>query len=548
MPQKKPTLRVQPKKGFFGRVKEMIGRVTRADQLFKFNARYDIYGASPSVDYSKTNYTLTRAVYYASEVADPVSGSKQGAKFLFGAVFGKPIVNAAAAFAIGRMPAVDVSPANENGELSKKEENTEYELIEFIRRSKNHLFKAVRNSYRDGDSYVRMRDTGEIELVRPDGVDKVYDSLTGDLLGYDIKHYVEDETSGSKSVIKYVEKLRKLTPYREVYEIKDGKEKIVTEHTEAAAEGEAGEERPLPLIHFPNEQEPSMLYGISEYQTCYYLMANYHAVLEKAIKGNIYNSTPVPVAKGIEDMDAFIAQNFDKNDDGEYEIKWGTDKFILGGKDFSIDMVTGDDTTAGADTLLKILFRLICQTSETPEFLMGTAVKSSNASVTEQMPALVKKAERKQGQLEEPLKELLELYLYYKRDDTELSIDVDAEFSIEWLPIIEREMKVNIEIVKLLIDNGSITDETAIKLLNLEGKIKDPAKEVEEAHKESETKVSNSGVFKEANEMGEGKFREELEKIGGTVSEMVNEKNKKGDVLLDDLIDLRGRLNKIMEE
>lgn len=542
MANKKNDLRIAPrKKGFWETVKEMIGRTSYGDSLFKFNARYDIYGSLPSIDYSKTNYTLTRAIYHASEVEDRETGGKEGSKFLFGAVFGKPIVNSAAAFAIGRMPTIDITNENEES-ATKKEKATELYLNEFVKQNKNIIFKAVRNSYRDGDGYIRMRDKDKLELVMPDSITKVYDPLTGEIQGYDINHYVQEEKGAAKSTIKYIEKLRKLSPYREVFEVKDGKQAVMTEMTEKAIEGDPNEERPLPIIHFANELEASMLYGITEYQSCYYLMSNYHSVLENAIKGNIYNSTPVPVAKGVEDMDSFLSQNFDKNDDGEYEIKWDTDKFMIGGKEFSIDLVTADDSTDGASRLLNIIFWLICQTSETPEFLMGTAVQSSQASVETQLPVVIKKAERKQAQLETPLKELLELYLYNSNDN---DIDIDVDFTIQFLPIVERDMKVNIEIVKLLKETGAITDETSIKLLDLGGQIKNPTAEVDKAHKEGSDKVGDLGVFKE---MDEGRYRDEMEKIGGTISEMADRKSDKADKLVDDLVDLRSKLSKIAGE
>ena len=137
MANKKNDLRtVSKRKGFWGTVKEMIGRTSYGDSLFKFNARYDIYGSLPSIDYSKTNYTLTRAIYHASEVEDRETGSKEGHKYLFGAVFGKPIVNSAAAFAIGSMPTIDITNDNE-GSVTKKEEATELFLNEFVKQNKN---------------------------------------------------------------------------------------------------------------------------------------------------------------------------------------------------------------------------------------------------------------------------------------------------------------------------------------------------------------------------------------------------------------------------
>ena len=54
---------------------------------------------------------------------------------------------------------------------------------------------------------------------------------------------------------------------------------------------------------------------------------------------------------------------------------------------------------------------LIVQASETPEFVFGTGIQGSRASVETQMPIVTQKAERKRAQLEHPFKQLIDAYI-----------------------------------------------------------------------------------------------------------------------------------------
>src|SRR5690606_36373889 len=101
-------------------------------------------------------------------------------------------------------------------------------------------------------------------------------------------------------MVTYVDEIR--TAYRRRCKVADDKKRTVVPGTyyDYRNEEDGGlEERQLPVVHFANEKEGRMLYGVSEYQSLYYLFANYHEVLSNAIKGNIYNSTAIPVVQGV---------------------------------------------------------------------------------------------------------------------------------------------------------------------------------------------------------------------------------------------------------
>lgn len=458
------------------RVREMIGRVLEDRGLFTRNSlTWALYTTGNSIDYSQVNYFLTRAVFYASEVQSPLDGKKYGKDFLLGAGFAKPIVNSAAAFAVGKLPEVK----------SNKNEDQATEINKWMEEEKSNIFYAVRNSMRDGDSYFRLDPDLEASLVAPHKVTVVNDPISGKLIGYNITSYVKNDDNNK--LTKYVEELRTTTPFRQVKKYEQDK-KTGEVMADSVVSGEEGEERPLDLIHFSNEKEPDQQYGNTEYQNCFIYFHNYHEVFENLIRNNIYNSNAVPVFEGIENMSEFLEANGERQDDGTYRMKWNPENLIVGGKGFNAKILQGVSNANDGMIVLNILFWLIAQTSETPEFVFGTAVTSSKASVSEQMPIALKKAERKQTQLNTPFKQLINLYNYHKSKLDQKKFKADMEYELKWLPILDDDLKLNLEIVKVLSEQGCITDSTKLLLLSMGRYIEDFDDEIANARKEMEEK------------------------------------------------------------
>lgn len=457
------------KKGFWSRVKEMIGRTSDDTLWGKVKLIWKFYSSKQTVDYSKVKYALARAIYYASKVKDRIDGTEYGEKFLLGAVYGKPIVNSSTAFIIK-------SPL----QIECEDDYTKNEVNRWLKENHTLMVQAIRNSLRDGDSYPTIDQDNGTRLIAPEYVDKIVDPLNvNKVLGYDISYYVKDDSGDMQQ--NYLLEYRK--EGIKVYKI-DGNNKV--ELSEKAITFD--QDQPLPIVHFANEPEPNALYGNSEYQSCYTLMMNYHAVLESAIQGNIYNSTPVPYITGIENMQEFKETNGVLEDDGTYKIDWDNTKLMLGGKTTTFGVVQATDMTEGANKLLNLLFWGICQTSETPEFVMGNAVASSNASVDSQMPVMVSKAKRKQGIFTKPVIELVKLAMWYlAKEDTKIIKDID--FSIIWSDVTETDDKLNLEKAKLMLDGKLASKETIAKIAGLDDWTNDVSEEVKKANEEQQTQI-----------------------------------------------------------
>lgn len=499
-------IRTKSKKSFLQRVAEMVGRVSPVDNFLRKNSLiWDLYTSAPTVDYSKTNYTLTKAIYYASKIDE--EGTCYGDKFLFGAALAKPIVNSTAAFAFSSPPSVSIDGFNGTTSEIKEDTNDNYQkfIDEWIENNDSLLFKVARNCLRDGDYYILVNDDLSARLIAPEQVDVVDDPITGETLGYDVTTYVENiDENGVKKRTKYVSKYRKKSPYYQLIKFEENSKEGSIEVEEKGDD----EERPLRIIGFHNERDANERYGTSEYQGCYYLMANYHAVLEAAIENNLYNSNAVPIVTGVDDVQRWLETNGTKNENGEYVVNWENKKLLIGTGDFDAKIIGGIQNSAEAMQLLNIIFWLICQQSETPEFVMGTAVQSSKASVSEQMPVMIMKAQRKRKEFKNFYKELFELVFHLGKERYP-ELAKEPKISISWPDIVEEDKKINIEIVKTLSEEGCISDRTKMIMLGIDKYVNDINGEIDIAKKENSEKSQSalsygpSSIFAKTSGSGE---------------------------------------------
>lgn len=478
-------------------VREMFGRQDPTPTwLQRIKFFFNRYSDIESVDFSRSIYALTRAIYYASTVKDKTGDSKgktYGSKFLLGAVFGKPIINATAAFAFSSPPEVVIK----SGKKAEMQKTADF-VNGWLRDHKKDYFDVKRWAMRDGDSYIYLRDDLTPKIIPGERIDIMVDPLSGDVTEIHMTSYVKE----GESTIKYVTVFTENPPFVELRKYEEGgekysvlKQKVSTEKevpegveiTEEETSEEDLENRPMDIVEFHNEVDAGNIYGTSEYQNLYYLFANYHAILENAIKNNIFNSNAIPFISGVDEIKTFKEANGERQSDGDYKISISSDDLLIGGKDFKISLVEGSQTAGEANILLKKIFYLIVDGAELPEFVFGTAVQSSKASVSEQMPVMVKKAERKQREQEVYDRNLINTLIYkgFKAGVCPLS---QADFDLVYPPIVDKDLKLNLDIVKVLSEEGTITDRTKMILLDMGSVVDDIDGEIERAQKENDIK------------------------------------------------------------
>jgi hypothetical protein len=199
---------------------------------------------------------------------------------------------------------------------------------------------------------------------------------------------------------------------------------------------------------------------------------------------------PIPVAEGLSDPALAQQQNSSRtetvyNEDGtavqvpvvdfeDLTMLWlgegGTFKFAAPGS-FSADSVA----------MLQILFYLMLEHIGIPEWAWGGAISSSKASVDAQMPAFVRYLEGRRTQIQAALLKLADVWLAVQRLT---GVVAAVEISIEWPALEGRDDQQLMAKIKLARDQGLLTDETTLRLLEL---VDDPAAEVAAAADAAQT-------------------------------------------------------------
>lgn len=444
-----------------------------------------LWKSRPTVDYSRNDYDLWRALFYCSLY------NGKGAAYIRGAGTAKAIVNATAAFAIGNGFDAAVNGADQIASHKTAEER----LKIWIDEHDSEIFDLAKFSYRDGDSFGLVTDDGSIEDLDPDTVDIIYDPLTGKLRGYDITETVPKDGASITYIrqfrtvsVKYLrlESGQKLDDAQVLYSVAYTEDGLI----DLLARLDENEdipplvEMPLPVIHYANEPERKALYGNSELQNVLIFYKDYNDVLEGGVKNDVYNNMPIPYFTGISKPPADLSRD---------------SSIALPDANAKAGYLQTDKTANNSMTLLEVLFYNIVQSSETPEFLLGTGIASSKASVSEQVVVIVAKARRKRKQLRKVLARLIDAYVFRQM----MAGDPDffelwknkVPVSIFFPPIVDDDEKLTKDTIQMLLDKGIISDETALELSVVGPRIQDKKAEVEQAHKDAVAANDRSNIL-----------------------------------------------------
>jgi hypothetical protein len=159
--------------------------------------------------------------------------------------------------------------------------------------------------------------------------------------------------------------------------------------------------REMPIVQLSNDKEDFETEGHSEITVIEPYIKAYHDVMLMALNAQKNNSAPKLKLK-VKDIASFIDNNFGS---GTFtSLKAGTEKLdlkqldlVLLNQDDEADYMTVASTTTDAEPLLRILFYLIVEASETLELIFGAHLDTSRASTDNQLPVYSKKIERKQS-------------------------------------------------------------------------------------------------------------------------------------------------------
>lgn len=258
----------------------------------------------------------------------------------------------------------------------------------------------------------------------------------------------------------------------------------------------------LPVIHVPNNRGSNAVFGEPEAVALLPALMEYGTILEAALTGNKNQSLPTPVAE-FEDsqtMDnwwekaveiGLVQRNTVTHADGTTEtydeINFQAGEFLaLAGAKF--DYKHPGNFAEDTRRLLELLFYLILQHTEIPEFAWGNAIASSKASAETQLLPFIKWIEKKRAQCSGWMTEAARVVLAYT-SLWEQGINADAALDIGWEPLTDQDGNLTLNALKWLLAEGLIDELTAITLAPVD--IPDPESVLQQARKERDERAAN---------------------------------------------------------
>lgn len=500
-------------------LKDLLKRKPRAGKIPQF--RTAIFGnlfesaKLSEISYEENDIDLFRAIYHNTVIAG------KGSQYKIAAALGKPVINIAASYSVGR--GFKISLDNPDNDIRIIE--AEKHINTWIEDNARTWFNIARHAFRDGDAYLHIDEFGKLTEYDAKGVEEILDPISGKTVGFDIRNRVEIQEPGKDRTTTYIYLKKYRTDSLGIYRYKESSPKSIetiwervftTDGLKPVTLDKNGNrlgvnsnelaERNLSVVAYHNEPEPDSVYGNSDFLNLLPVLKEYSELLSKGITGGKYNAVPIPVISGNINPTQSANEYGDisttaKQIDEETQMLYGgninmaTTKTIYLGQGGSASFISGNGFMGDIGKLMEYLFYLFVQGSETPEFILGTAVSSSKASTDSQAPIFDKKIERKQLEFSEFIIKTVET-LIEKRALMSDSLfqhvkQLSPKVTVIFPPLDEDDKKMLFETVQWAYENGLMTSETALNLI-LSDQILDVPAEIRKAAQEQSKKTEQS--------------------------------------------------------
>ncbi|OCL28654.1 phage portal protein [Orenia metallireducens] len=443
--------------------KKVVGEISKLRNYFP-GILTGLISRPYKVDSSEVDYQLARELY-----------NNTNDKYKLGAAFCKPIINTPVGF-MG-VPW-----------FRAEDESAQTELKDFFNNNASKMQRVHRNALRDGKCYVWITREEVNDILYPEKKVEIKFNIIPPEQVTNVKRHpltgkVTEYTLESVHEWKSARNAKKRCTVTQIISA----DKIITEiDGDKPEEIEAGEETNkwgfIPIVTFYNEKDEYMLNGKSDLEAIEPFIKAYHDVMEHAIKGSKMHSTPRLKLK-VADVAAFLKNNFGIDDPAKFAREGGAVDldghellFLQAGNDKreaeDAEFIEVQSAIGSAEVLLKFLFYCIISVSETPEFAFGTHIKSSNASVKEQMPILIRRVSRKREQFEDSWQLVARIVLamlsissgkkYSTHQTTILWDEIDPRDTKD----IATEIKTIVEALVMAYNNDLLSHEAAVSFLS----------------------------------------------------------------------------------
>lgn len=447
-------------------IQRIFGRVT---EFFVSNFTQPIYSRVRSITRRWRSSFRQPTPRYARSDYDYFSRLYRGqvAGLELSALLVKPICSKLSSWTLGRAPRWKLDS-----------ETSQQALSDWWNDNHPNILRAWRGALKEADAFLVINSDLSITLLPPDSVDPIVaDDDFGNVIGWRVTQ-----------VLAHPEMTRRQTVEDEYYA-----DRRIHRMT---IDGITRSEQTFPnllgriqLVHIANQPDAGEVFGHAEAEALLPLLHKYGEVFEAAIEGNVLQGRPTPVLTfaTVADLEKFDEENatFETQ-----QLPNGTSQRV---KTYEIDLsqllVASGATfayespgnfTDDVAKLLEILFYLVLEHSELPEFVFGNAISSSKASAETQLPIFLRFIEARRGEMARWLTEIAEIALGYLALITP-GVMVETPV-LQWEPLDQQDGALTLQTIQWALMEGLIDELTALQLMPVE--IEDAAAVLDKAKEE----------------------------------------------------------------
>jgi hypothetical protein len=453
-----------PLRRLFGRLTEMFTTGTNAisHQLRIASSTWARRVRSalmqPTKDWARPDYDWWQRAYYCRVHGLELSG-----------LFLRPLCSKVTAWTLGM-----------GIEWKVDSEASQIALNDWFTQHHPDLMAGMRASLKQGDSFLVVNADLTVTLLPPDCVDPIVDEDDySNIIGWRVAQVMQHPDTTA----------RRMTVTDEYY-AEQRIHTVAIDGKQASAQTFPNLLGRLPIVHIANGLNESDTFGHPEAEALVELLQRYNTILEAAIDGNERQGRPTPVLsfETVADLnkfwDTYGVTESRELPDGTTELVTTigvdlTQILTVSGAEF--EYKAPGSFTADTSVLLGLLFYLLLEHAEIPEFVFGNAIASSMASATTQMPIFERYIEGRRGEASGWLTETAQIVLGYLSLTTP-GVTV-AEPALQWKKLTQ-DSALTLQSISWAFSEGLLDERTALMLAPLD--LKDIDQVLKLARKERE--------------------------------------------------------------
>lgn len=416
----------------------------------------------PTKEWNRSDYRWYRDAYYCRVRGLELSG-----------LFIKPIVGKLSSWTLGM--GVGWKLTNETAQAA---------LTDWWTAHHSDIMRAMRGSLKQGDAWLVVNADLSVTVLPPDTVDPIVDPNDyGLIIGWRVTQVLaHPETTARMTLVDeyYADRRVQSTTV-------DGRRSSVVTYPNLLGR--------LQIVHIANALDEGDSFGHPEAEALVELLLRYNTVLEAAIDGNERQGRPTPVLsfETVADLDKFWADYGVRESrqlpDGSSETATtiGVDLTqILTVSGAQFQYASPGSFTQDTEKLLGLLFYLLLEHAEIPEFVFGNAIASSMASANVQMPIFERYVDGRRQDAADWLVQVAEIVLGYLGLITP-GLGATEKPTIQWNKLTQ-DGKLTLETLVWAFTEGLIDERTALMLAPIE--VTDITEVLAQAKKERQERLA----------------------------------------------------------